>query len=69
MRELREEEINEVSGGFATRLSGYQGAGAVGLVLSLGAATGPLSPVIWGIGFGAMGGLAGAQFLADLHPR
>lgn len=69
MRELSEDEINQVSGGYATRISGYQGAGAIGLVLGLGAAAGPLSPVIWGIGFGAMGGLAGAQFLADIHPR
>lgn len=69
MRELSEDEINQVSGGYATRISGDQGAGAIGLVLGLGAAAGPLSPVIRGIGFGAMGGLAGARFLAEFQLR
>lgn len=69
MRELTEQEVMQVGGGQAPQISGYQGAGAVGSVLALGAAAGPLGPVVLGIGFGSMFGLASAQFLANYKMR
>lgn len=64
MRELSGAEISEVSGG----LDGYQAAGAIMSVLTAGAmiATAPISAPVLGIAFGAAGGLAVAQYLADL---
>lgn len=66
MRELNVNEIEAVSGGY---LSGYEGAGAIMTVLATGAAisTAPLSAVVIGISLGAAGGLAFAQFLAELN--
>lgn len=61
MRELSEREIDQVSGG----LSGYQGAAAIATVLTLGAAMGPIGPAVWGVGLGAMGGLAVSQWMAN----
>jgi len=66
MRELNMNEIETVGGGY---LSGYEGAGAILAVLGTGAAisTAPLSAIVIGISLGAAGGLAFAQFLAELN--
>jgi len=61
MRELSAEEVEQVSGGY---LDGYTAAGLIMGTLSLGAATGPLAPVVWSFGAGAAGGLFIAQTMA-----
>lgn len=65
MRELNMEEIEAVDGGY---ISGYQGAGAVLAVLGTGAAfsTAPLSAIVITFGVSVAGGLAIAQFIADI---
>jgi hypothetical protein len=67
MRELTLEETELVTGGNDKQISGYEGAGAVLVVLGTGAAiaTAPISAPVVGISLGAAGGLATAQFLAD----
>lgn len=61
MRELSEREVEQVSGG----LSGYQGASAIGTVMTVGAMLTPVGPAVWGIGLGAMAGLAISQWWAN----
>lgn len=65
MREVQIVEIKSVSGGY---ISGYQGAGAVLAVFGTGAAiaTAPISAPVIGLALGVAGGLAAAQFLADM---
>lgn len=62
MRELSSQEVDQVSGGY---LDGYTAAGLILGTMSAGAAVGPLAPAVWGIGFGAAGGLFIAQMTAD----
>ncbi|TVS18864.1 MAG: hypothetical protein EA417_02070 [Gammaproteobacteria bacterium] len=64
MRELSEREVEQVAGG----LSGYQGASAIGTVMTVGAALSPIGPAVWGLGLGAMAGLAISQWWANHVP-
>lgn len=67
MRELSNEEVEQVAGGY---ISGYQAAGAILTVTAFGAAiaTAPLSAAVVTIAVSSAGGMAVAQAWADFFP-